>query len=169
MKRFLVSVAALGASLAVLSAAPSARASDGEAELYLLAVGVALFDAASLPVDIHWAIKGEKIDRAWSIAEMGLGGAQALAGGIGLGVCGGDPKCFHSAAFPALAVFTAWTSAMVLHGAITFPNSVSSPDPNAPSAPKKGPVLQRAASISFAPMIGDGRTTPAGIGFVGTF
>ena len=160
MKRFLVSLTALGASLAVLSAAPSARASDSEAELALVAVAVGIFDVASLPTDIYWAVKGEKVDPAWAIAEMGLGGAQALAGGIGMGVCGADPKCFHGAGFPALAAFTAWTSAMVLHGAFTYSSS---------PPPPKGPVLQRAASISFAPMIGDGRTTPAGIGFVGTF
>ncbi len=158
MRRLLLSIAGLAAAGLVMTSTPPARASsDGEA--YAIVIGVAIFDVVSLPADIYMAATGTKVPRDYAWAEAIGGGAQALAGGIGLTYCAMDRECKRDAGFPLLIGFTAWTTVMSLHGIY----SLTAHDRSTASLPPK------ASPFNVVPMIGDGRTTPAGIGITGTF
>ncbi len=145
------------AGLVMTSSTPARASSDGEA--YAIVIGVAIFDVVSLPADIYMAATGTKVPRDYAWAEAIGGGAQALAGGIGLTYCATDRDCKRDAGFPVLIGFTAWTAVMSFHGIY----SLTTHDRTSASG---GP---KASPFSVVPMIGDGRTTPAGIGFTGTF
>ncbi len=156
--RRLLPLTGLAAAALVLTASSSARASsDGEA--YLLVAAVAIFDVASLPADIYMHAKGEKIPHDYAMTEAIAGGIQGLAGGIGLVYCAGDRSCRKDPGFPALIGFTAWTTVMSLHGVFSLATEQRGHASLGPRAP----------AFSIVPMVGDGRTTPAGLGITGTF
>lgn len=144
-----------GAIVGTTSANARASSDDG----YVVVALVAAFDVASLPADIYMAAKGEKPWKGWAMAEAVGGGVQAGAGAIGLSFCGADPKCRRDVGFPLLIGFTAWTTAMSIHGlwALQPGNHTTAFEPRKPSP------------FAVVPMVGDARTTPAGIGFVGSF
>jgi hypothetical protein len=156
MRRFLP-LAGLAAGALVLTSTSNARADSGDG--YLLVAAIALFDVASIPADIYMAAKGEKVPRTYAMAEAIGGGVQAVLGGVGIGVCSRDPKCRDDAGLPVLIGFTAWTTAMTVHGlwALGSPSRMTSA-----AAPKPSP-------FTIVPMVGDARTTPAGVALVGTF
>jgi hypothetical protein len=157
MLRFLPLAALAAASLVVTTTSP-ARASDGEAVVVLVAV--AAFDVMALPYDIVMAAKGTRVDKYYARMEALLGGLQAVGGGIGMAVCAGDTKCKSSPILPVLVGFTAWTTAMGLHGALSL---------DAPASRPTAPAATKPSSFSFVPIVGDGRKTTAGVGVVGRF
>lgn len=176
MRRFFLPVAALAAGSFVLTQASPARAS-GDGELLAVAVALAIYDAAAIPADLYMAAKGQRPSADYALSEAALGGLQALGGAIGLGACEMSKGCRTSVAIPLLAVFTAWTTAMTLHGAFTYTpkaanNTKPSTDPNAGTAPTKAPQHVAApvqARMSLTPIFSTGRGTTAGMGFVAVF
>ena len=158
MPRFLP-LASLAAASLVITSTSNARASgDGEAVAVLVAV--AAFDVMAIPYDIVMAAKGTRVDKFYARAEALLGGLQAIGGAIGTGICAQSIKCRGSAALPVLVGFTAWTTAMGLHGALSL---------DAPSPRSTTPAVAKPSAFSVVPIVGDGRRTTAGVGFVGAF
>ncbi len=149
----------MGLCAAAIVGTASSNARAGSDDGYVVVALVAAFDVMSLPADIYMAAKGEKVPKGWAMAEAVGGGVQAGAGAIGLTFCGSDPKCRKDVGFPLLIGFTAWTTAMMVHGlwGLQSGNHTTAFD-----RPKSSP-------FTVVPMVGDGRSTPAGIGFVGSF
>ena len=163
------------------------------------AVLLAIYDTVALPADVAWAVTGKKVDRGWGLSEAALGGLQFAVGGILTAVCATDSRCKKEAWLPVGIVFTAWTGLMTLHGAVVLattkePSSKSTssdgaypgPKPSAGafampfgngvlSAPQRpmfslgAPGSAHQVGVSVTPIVGDARTTPVGLGFVGTF
>jgi len=156
MRRFLP-VASLAIASLILTSTTPARASSDDGVLVLVAV--AAFDLISLPYDFVMAVQGKPVDKGYATVEGWAGGIQAVGGAIGLGVCSGSQKCRSGAGLPALGVFTAWTSVMAIHGALSYDSGQSSHAARPPTALR----------VKVAPLAGDGRRSPAGIGVVGTF
>lgn len=197
MRRLLLSLSGVAAAAVVMSASPPARAEDGR--LVAAAVLLAIYDTVALPADVAWAITGQKVDRGWGLSEAALGGLQFATGGILTAVCATDSHCKKEAWLPVGIVFTAWTGLMTLHGAVVLATTKETPSSSpssggaypgpkpasgalampfgngALSAPQPpmfsvgAPGSSHRVGFSVAPIVGDARTTPVGIGFVGTF
>jgi hypothetical protein len=197
MRHLLLSLSGVAAAAVVMSASPPARAEDGR--LAAAAVALAIYDTVALPADVGWALTGHKVDRGWGMSEAVLGGLQFTVGGILTAICATDSHCKNEAWLPVGIVFTAWTGLMTLHGAVvvattketpsTSPSSdgtYTGPKPasaafampfgngvvSAPQRPMFSmgtPGSSHRVGFSVAPIVGDARTTPVGIGFVGTF
>lgn len=178
-----------------MSASPSASANDGR--LVAAAVALAIYDTVALPVDLAWAIDGHKVERGWGMMEAVLGGTQFAAGAILSAVLGFSKDSKDRQWLPAALVWTGVTGLITLHGGIilattkedspttktaasggTYPGPQPAPNSFAMplgsgfvSAPQQ-PMFKmgsQGAGVSVAPIVGDARTTPLGIGFVGTF
>lgn len=170
MKRFLprflpLALAAATSTAVVTSSSPAHAGGDGEAFVYLVAI--ALFDVISLPGDLIMAATDTPLPKNWAEGEAIAGGLQAIGGSIGLTYCALNTKCKQSAGLPVLIGFTAWTSVMTAHGIYAWSNrrtmiEARNDKPSVASAAKPSP-------FALVPIIGDGRTTPAGVGFVGRF
>src|SRR5262245_17579182 len=156
LPRFLPCAGLVAGALSLTTTSPAKAASNDGAEVIAL---IALFDAISLPADIYMAVKHERVPKEWAYAEMIGGGLQMTAGGIGIGYCVDDAKCKNGAGLPALIGFTAWTTAMMFHGVFSI------------TSQSRGiaAITQKPAPFSLVPIVGDGRTTPAGVGLVGRF
>ncbi len=180
-----------------MSASPSARAEDGR--LAAAVVALAIYDVVALPADVGWAVTGNKVEWGWGLSEAVLGGMQFTLGGVLTAICATDSHCKNEAWLPVGVVFTAWTGLMALHGGVVLattkePSSKSTssdgaypgPKPSAGafampfgngvlSAPQRpmfslgAPGSPHQVGVSVTPIVGDARTTPVGIGFVGTF
>jgi hypothetical protein len=158
LPRFLSTASAAAAAATILtSSAPAKAGGDGEALLYIALIAV--FDVISLPGDAIMAASNTPLPKGWAEMEAIGGGLQAVGGGIGLTYCAFDDKCKRSAGLPFLIGFTAWTSVMTTHGIYSMANRHRMIEARA----------DKPSPFSIVPMIGDGRTTPAGVGFVGRF
>lgn len=159
LPRFLsrsVPLAGLAAAAMILTSSSPAHASGDGA---IVLVEIALFDVISLPADIYMAANHEKVPSGWAFGEAIGGGLQMTGGAIGVGYCLNNIKCRNGWEMPALGVFTAWTTAMTVHGIVSL---ATTPRSSYAAALKPPP-------FSIVPMVGDGRSTPAGVGVTGTF
>jgi hypothetical protein len=124
------------------------------------------------------AVTNTPVPMEYARIELIAGSVQSGVGGLGIGLCATDRECKNGAGLPFLIGFTAWTAAMAIHGSVALfgPNRHRAPERmkllsttrgfgyrESLTAPPKG------QSISLAPIIGDGRSAPAGVGIVGTF
>jgi len=146
--------AALGLATALSTTASAAQASEGEGLVYVLAT--ALFDVVALPADLVFAITHAEVDHDYAQMELILGGVQSIAGVIGSTYCMTQPRCRGSAALPALVAVTVDTTAIGAHG---FASLLSSS-----KDPLKMGATRRRSPLALTPLLGDGRSTPAGIG-----
>ncbi|MFO0590663.1 MAG: hypothetical protein U0441_24180 [Polyangiaceae bacterium] len=193
MRRLLLSLSGVAAAAVVMSASPSAHAHDGR--LIGAAVALAIYDLAALPVDLGWAISGEKMDRGWAMSEVTLGGMQCAGGLIASAVLALNGSDHDKDWLPLALIYTGLTGLITLHGGIMLattkeetaasksalgaapglppsPSSFAMPLGNGfVSAPQR-PMFSmgsQGSGFSVTPIAGDARTTPIGIGFVGTF
>jgi uncharacterized membrane protein (UPF0136 family) len=107
--------------LTALTWSSSARAggtNEGEAMLYLGAL--AIFDLAALPIDIYYATKPEGVPTDYARVETVLGVLQASGGVLGTVLCASDHECANGAILPAILTFTAYTTAMAIHGGVSL-------------------------------------------------
>lgn len=178
----------LAATGLLLSRSSEARADKSNGFAVLAAIGV--FDLAALPADLYFAASGKPVPHSYALAESTLGGAQVLAGGIGAIVCATDRSCKSEPWLPLLFGYTLWSTVMTIHG--TWSLATAKTPASAPLAPRSAssepqsflPVVpgpapfgltarpsfgSSALQLTVAPVIGDGRTTPVGIGLVGSF
>ena len=192
MRRALLSLSGVAAAAVVMSASPSAHANDGR--LIGAAVALAIYDLSALPIDTVWAFSGEKMDRGWAMSEVTLGGLQCAGGLIASAVLAAGDS--HDRRWlPVALIFTGLTGLITLHGGIVLATTKEEPvsaksalgaAPGLPSSPSslamplgngfvsapQRPMFSmgsQATGFSVTPIAGDARTTPVGIGFVGTF
>ncbi len=102
------------------SAARAGSTSTNEDELVLLVGALAIFDLAALPIDIYYATKPDGVPTDYAKVETALGALQASGGVLCTVLCASDRECADSAILPALLTFTAYTTAMAIHGGVSL-------------------------------------------------